>query len=214
MSAVPPEGEAALPPRIFLPGGAVKRRRIRGQALARYRRPVLPGQRGILWQAAWYVVNALLFKSSLGGLLPSPAKAWLLRRFGARVGAGLACKPRVSIKYPWFLELGSHVWLGEGAWIDNHCRVRIGSDVCVSQEAYLFTGNHDWDDPDFRFRMAPILIGAGAWIGARAIIAPGTVLRRGEIVGAGQVVSPAVVAADAAPVLADGSAPGPVAEAA
>lgn len=194
-----PEAPAAAPeaapapargPRVFLGQGVVKRRPIRGQDLARYQRPAIPGNRGGAWQAVWYVVNALLFRSAvLSLLLPSPAKAGLLRLFGARVGKGLVCKPRVSIKYPWFLELGDHVWLGEGAWVDNHCRVRIGSSACISQEAYLFTGNHDWADPAFAFRTAPILIGPGAWVGARAIIGPGTVLRQGEIVAAGQVVT-------------------------
>ncbi|MEK0086049.1 colanic acid biosynthesis acetyltransferase WcaF [Benzoatithermus flavus] len=183
----------AEPPRIFLAEG-IKRRRIQGQNLARYEKPVLPGNRGILWRAAWYVVNALLFRGALLSLLPSAAKAAILRLFGARVGRGLVCKPRVGIKHPWFLELGDHVWLGEGAWIDNHCRVRIGSHVCISQEAYLCTGNHDWNDPGFAFRMAPIEIGEGAWIGARAILAPGAVIRRGEVVAAGRLVTAAAAA--------------------
>jgi putative colanic acid biosynthesis acetyltransferase WcaF len=93
----------------------------------------------------------------------------------------------VSIKSPWFLELGDHVWLGEGVWIDNHTTVAIGSDVCISQGAYLFTGNHDWNDPLFRFFCKPITIEDGVWLGAKAIICPGSVLARLSVVGAGVV---------------------------
>jgi putative colanic acid biosynthesis acetyltransferase WcaF len=96
-------------------------------------------------------------------------------------------KPRVTVKYPWFLELGDHVWLGEGVWIDNHTTVAIGSDVCISQGAYLFTGNHDWNDPRFRFFCHPITIADGAWVGAKAIVCPGSVLARMSVVGAGVV---------------------------
>jgi putative colanic acid biosynthesis acetyltransferase WcaF len=142
--------------------------------LAEFEAPVIPGNRSFAWRATWYLTNAVLFQSSVFGLLPSAAKAAILRAFGAKVGAGLVCKPRVSIKYPWFLEIGDHVWLGEMVWIDNHCRVRIGSNCCISQGCYIGTGNHDWNDPRFRFRCAGIEIGEGAWLTAFCRITPGT----------------------------------------
>jgi putative colanic acid biosynthesis acetyltransferase WcaF len=93
----------------------------------------------------------------------------------------------VTIKYPWFLELGDHVWLGEGVWIDNHTTVAIGSDVCISQGAYLFTGNHDWNEEHFRFFCKPIAVEDGAWVGAQALVCPGSVLARMSVVSAGVV---------------------------
>jgi putative colanic acid biosynthesis acetyltransferase WcaF len=159
----------------------VKRRKIRGMDLGAYAPPVIPGNRSLAWRAAWYLVNAFLFQGAILGLIPSAGKAAILRAFGARVGKGLVCKPRVTIKYPWFLELGDHVWLGERVWIDNHCLVRIGSNVCISQGAYLFTGNHDWNDPRFRFFCAPIEIGAGCWVGSGIRVEPGAVLDPGTV---------------------------------
>lgn len=149
-------------------------RAIAGLALDRFRRPSIVGAPSFAWRAAWYLVNALLFQSALLGLVPSAAKALLLRGFGARVGIGLVCKPRVSIKSPWFLEIGDHVWLGEAVWIDNHCAVRIGSNVCISQGAAIFTGNHDWSDPAFAFFAAPVEIGSGSWVTAFRRLGPGT----------------------------------------
>jgi putative colanic acid biosynthesis acetyltransferase WcaF len=169
-------------------------RRIAGVDLARYAEPVIPGNRSLAWRIAWHVASALLFQSAL--VLPSRTKAAVLRAFGARIGHRPVIKPRVTIKYPWFLELGDHVWLGEGVWIDNHTAVAIGSDVCISQGAYLFTGNHDWNDPVFRFFCKPIAIGDGAWVGAKAIVCPGSVLARMSIVGAGVVWRGASAPAD------------------
>ena len=137
------------------------------------------------WRIAWHVVSALVFQSAL--VLPSRWKAAVLRAFGARIGDGLVIKPRVTIKYPWFLEVGDHVWLGEGVWIDNHTTVAIGSHVCISQGAYLFTGNHDWNDPLFRFFCQPITLEDGVWVAAKAVICPGSVLARMSVVGAGVV---------------------------
>ncbi len=142
--------------------------------LARFERPAIEGNRGVPWRAAWYLVTAFLFQGTIFGLAPSRFKAAILRAFGAKVGRGLVCKPRVSIKYPWFLEIGDHVWLGEMVWIDNHCKVKIGSNVCISQGAYIFTGNHDWNDPAFAFACKPVEIGDGVWVTAFQKIGPGT----------------------------------------
>lgn len=165
----------------------LKTRRIAGHDLSLYEHPVILGNRNALWRAAWYLVNAWLFQSAVLALIPSSWKARILRAFGAKVGKGFVCKPRVTIKYPWFLEIGDHVWLGELVWIDNHTTVRIGNSVCISQGAYLFTGNHDWNDPAFRFFCAPIEIGDGCWVGAGVSIAPGSALGSGAILGSERV---------------------------
>ncbi|MCE3249941.1 MAG: Acetyltransferase (isoleucine patch superfamily) [Geminicoccaceae bacterium] len=96
-------------------GMAPARRRIPGVDLAGYAEPVIPGNRGLAWRIAWHLASALLFQGAL--VLPSRCKAAVLRAFGARIGKGLVIRPRVTVKYPWFLELGDHVWLGEGVWI-------------------------------------------------------------------------------------------------
>ena len=166
-------------------GMAPARRRIPAVDLARYAEPVIPGNRSLAWRIAWLAVSALAFQSAL--VLPSRWKAALLRAFGARVGRGLVIRPRVTVKYPWFLELGDHVWIGEGVWIDNHTAVRVGSDVCISQGAYLFTGNHDWNDPLFRFFCKPVTLEDGVWVGAKALVCPGSLLARMSVVGAGVV---------------------------
>lgn len=167
-------------PAVYTARG-IKRRKIKRHDLGRYVRPVIAGNRSGAWRAGWYIVNALFFQSAILALIPSRWKAMLLRAFGAKVGRGFACKPRVTIKYPWFLEFGDNVWLGEMVWIDNHTWVRIGNDVCISQGAYLFTGNHDWNDPRFAFFCAPIEIGDGCWVGALTPVVPGSRLASGAV---------------------------------
>jgi putative colanic acid biosynthesis acetyltransferase WcaF len=112
-----------------------------------------------------------------------------LRIFGAEVGRGIVIKPGVNVKYPWHLRLGDHVWLGEGCWIDNLTSVYIGDDVCISQGAYLCTGNHNWSDPTFGLKVDPIVLGDGSWVGARAIVSPGVTLGEGAVAASGSVVT-------------------------
>lgn len=113
----------------------------------------------------------------------------LLRLFGSSVGQAVVIKPGVRVKYPWFLRVGDHAWLGEDVWIDNLAPVEIGSNVCISQGAYLCTGNHDWSDPAFGLKLGPIRIRDGAWIGAKAIVCPGITAAEGSVATAGSVVT-------------------------
>jgi putative colanic acid biosynthesis acetyltransferase WcaF len=145
-----------------------------------------PG-RSKLWQIAWFLIGLPILRSSI---LPSSAlRVRLLKFFGAEVGEGVVIKPGVRIKYPWHLRLGNDVWLGESCWIDNLTTVRIGNDVCISQGAYLCTGNHNWSDPSFALAVEPILLGDGAWVGAHAFLSPGVVLGDGAIATGGSVIT-------------------------
>jgi putative colanic acid biosynthesis acetyltransferase WcaF len=116
------------------------------------------------------------------------SKRWLLRRFGARVGLGVVLKPAAKITFPWKLELGDHCWIGEEAWILNLAPVRIGSNVCISQRAFLCAGSHDWSDPAFGLVTRPIAVEDGVWICANVFVGPGVTIGRNAVITAGSVV--------------------------
>lgn len=155
--------------------------------LAKYdSRGYSPGA-GVVKRAVWYLVNFVVIRSwffPFTGL-----KCALLRLFGAKVGQGVVIKPRVNIKYPWFLSLGDNAWIGEGVWIDNLANVSLGANACVSQEAYLLTGNHDYSDPFFGLIVSEIVIEDGAWIGARAVVCPGVRVAEYSVIAVGSVIS-------------------------
>ena len=104
-------------------------------------------------------------------MLPvSGIKLFFLRLFGAEIGNGVVIKPGVKIKFPWKLIIGENSWVGEGVWIDNLDTISIGKSVCISQGAYLFTGNHNFKSSAFNLITLPIFIEDGVWIGALAIV--------------------------------------------
>ena len=138
-------------------------------------------------RAVWYLMNVLFLKNPLNP--SSTLKVVVLSLFGAKIGCGVNLKPSVNIKYPWNLEIGDHTWIGEGAWLDSLDKITIGSHCCISQDAYLCTGNHNWTDPFFGLIVKPITIEDAAWIGTHAIILPGVTVKQNSIVTAGSVVS-------------------------
>jgi len=150
-----------------------------------------PG-RSIVVRAIWFFVGLPLLRCQVN---PSSAiRRVLLRAFGAAIGKRVVIKPGVRVKYPWRLRVGDHSWIGEDAWIDNLGDVEIGSNVCISQGAYLCTGNHDWSESAFGLRVQGITVNNHVWIGARAIICPGIEIGEGSVIVAGSVVSQPVAA--------------------
>ncbi len=143
--------------------------------------------RPLVIEALWYFIGSPLVRSEW---LPiSSLKRFVLRCFGARIGQGVYIKPRVRVKFPWYLSVGHHSWLGEGLWIDNLAPVTIGSHVCVSQEVYLCTGNHDWSHPNMKLTRKPIELKNGSWVAARSVICPGITVGECAVVTGGSVVT-------------------------
>ncbi len=141
-----------------------------------------------MWvQMLWFLVGAPVLRCSL--LPVSCVRVWILRLFGASLGRGLVIKPGVRIKYPWMFQAGDNCWLGEDCWIDNLAPVTLGSNVCISQGAYLCTGNHDWSNPAFGLIVKPIDLDDGSWVGARSVLCPGARLGRAAIAAAGSVIT-------------------------
>lgn len=144
-----------------------------------------PGQ-PFWYRALWLVVEWLTLLNPV--FVPYGVKARILRTFGARIGHNVIIKPGLHVKYPWLLTVGDNVWLGERAWIDNLVDVSIGRNACISQGAYLCTGNHDWSDPGMGLVARSIRVEEGAWVGAFAKIAPGVTVGEEAIVTLGSVL--------------------------
>ncbi|RUP09856.1 WcaF family extracellular polysaccharide biosynthesis acetyltransferase [Hyphomicrobium sp.] len=137
-------------------------------------------------ESLWIFVQWLAIRSQVPG---SAHRRFILRMFGARIGSGVTIKPGLRVKFPWRLTVGDHSWLGEDVWIDNLAEVAIGSHCCISQGAYLCTGNHDWMAPAFDLHAEPIVVCDRVWIGARAVVAPGVTIGEGSILALGSIAT-------------------------
>jgi len=137
-------------------------------------------------EALWWVFRSLVFAPWFP--IPSPIKVAVLRFFGAKVGTGVVIRSRVNITFPWKVEIGDHVWIGDEVLILSLDRVVIGSNVCLSQRAFLCTGSHDFRKETFDLITQPIVIGEGSWIAACAFIGPGAEVPPGTMVKACSVV--------------------------
>lgn len=145
-------------------------------------------------EALWRLCQGLFFQPLWH--MPSSFRAAVLRAFGARIGRRAVIRAGVNIHFPWRLEMGDDVWLGEEAMILSLAPVKIGSNVCLSQRCFICTGTHDPDSPTFELKTEAVTIGNGVWVAAMAFIGPGVTVGDAAVVAAGAVVVSDVLPGD------------------
>jgi putative colanic acid biosynthesis acetyltransferase WcaF len=145
-----------------------------------------PGKSALI-RLIWYITNSLFINSYC---LPiSSIKRSLLRLFGANIGKGVVIKPKVNIKYPWKLTIGDYTWIGEKVWIDNLDNVIIGKNCCLSQEAMLLCGNHNYRKASFDLIIKSITLKDGSWVGAKTVVCPGVIINENAILSVGSIAT-------------------------
>src|SRR5215470_10583588 len=93
-----------------------------------FAKPAFPW-RDRFMRGVWNLTWASLFRPS-----PRPCHGWrrfLLRSFGAEIGAGSHIYPKAQVWAPWNLRLGKGACIGDGAEIYNPSLVRIGDYAIV-----------------------------------------------------------------------------------
>ena len=146
----------------------------------------------------------------LGGRI----RAAMLRLRGARIGAkssigkrlvvvradALRLGSRVEIEHDVFLKtIGGSLTVGDFAFIGRGCEIDVAESVTIGAHTLLapnvFITDHTHNHAKAQrldqqgSRVAPVVIGADAWIGAQAVVLAGVTIGDGAIVGAGAVVT-------------------------
>lgn len=139
-----------------------------------------------LARVLWVLVQQTVYRFS-----PKPLHGWrrfLLRCFGAQIGAGAHPYPRARIWAPWNLTLGAHSCLADD--VDCYCvaPIRLGDCATVSQYSYLCAASHDYREAGLPLTMAPIEIEAHAWVAADVFVGPGVRIAEGAVVGVRSLV--------------------------
>lgn len=148
--------------------------------LSKFQDTTLPSFGYKVKYAFWLIISNYIFLTNLP--IPYFIKIFILKIFGAKIGKHVVIKPFVKIKFPWLLEIGNHVWLGENTWIDNLSLVSIGSNVCISQNSVILTGNHNYKLDSFNLITKPIYIEDEVWIGANCFITNGITLGKKSVI--------------------------------
>src|SRR5436309_14777012 len=105
--------------------------------------------------------------------------AWYRHVLGWRIGPGASILMGQHVQMAGVRSSGMKVSIGKGSVINHGCLLYttgglvIGENVSISAGAWLVTGTHDMNDPQFVDSYKHIVIGDHAWIGIRTSILDG-----------------------------------------
>ena len=152
------------------------------QKLAEFRLPVGFRGRSAIVVQLWWLVQSTLFAMSPQFMFGW--RRWLLKQFGAEIGADVLIRPSVRVTYPWKVKIGDRVWIGDNAELYSLGEIEIGDDVVISQKSYLCAATHDLSKPSFDMISQKITIEDQAWLATDVFVAPGVTIGRGALIGA------------------------------
>lgn len=155
--------------------------------LDQYEQPHYSRGRNGLIVLLWWFVQGTVFRFSLHNMYRW--RNWLLRQFGASIGQDVRIRASAKFTYPWKISVGDYSWIGDGAEFYSLDKIMVGRHCVVSQNAYLCTGSHKLNEPDFSLITSPIMIKDGAWIASDVFIYPGITIHEMGVAGARSTVT-------------------------
>ena len=131
-----------------------------------------------------------LFINSVGGFPSQRLRLFVYRNIlKICIGRNTVIYGGAEIRCPENLSIGNNTTIGHYAILDARNGIKVGDNVNFSTGVWIWTAEHDPQDPLFTAKGAPVIIGDYAWISCRTTILPGVTVGKGAVVAAGAVVT-------------------------
>ncbi len=106
-----------------------------------------------------------------------------------RIGKNSHVSMGVRVLAPWKIVIGDNVIINSGCLLDGRRGLTIGDNVDISWDVFIFTLEHDHDDPNYKTVGGEVQIEDKTCIGTRATILPSLRIGTGAVIAAGSVVT-------------------------
>lgn len=130
-----------------------------------------------------------LYLSAIGKIPSQRIRRGLYCAAGMHFGSDSVIFMGAEIRSPDKIKLGSGASIGHHCVLDGRNGITIGDNVNFSHGVWVWTAQHDVNDPDFKVVGGPVNIGSYAWLGGRVIVLPGITIGEGAVVASGAVVT-------------------------
>lgn len=111
--------------------------------------------------------------------------------FRVHIGKNAVIYYGAEIRSPWNLHIGEGSVIGDRAILDARNGIYIGENVNLSSGVWIWTLQHDVNDPYFATNNEGkcVKIGDRAWLSCRSVILPGVTIGEGCVIAASAVAA-------------------------
>lgn len=137
-----------------------------------------------------FLYGLVTYLALLVGKIPSHFVRNFLYRtlFRLRLGAKATIYGGAKLRSPWRIKIGACSIIGEESLLDGRGELIIGENVNIGSGVWLWTMEHDLNDPTFASTKGRIFIDDYAWLSSRVTVLPNVNIGKGAVVAAGAVV--------------------------
>jgi acetyltransferase-like isoleucine patch superfamily enzyme len=137
-----------------------------------------------------FASDCILFLLTIIGYIPIHFfRKTAYRVCGVKIGRGTSCHWRTRFYRPSRLKIGNNSIIGNDAMLDARNGITIGNNVSLSMGVWVWTMEHDPQDPWYAALGGPVVIHDYAWVSCRVVIMPGVTIGEGAVVAGGAVVT-------------------------
>lgn len=137
-----------------------------------------------------FLGDFLIYILTMVGYVPNHfLRLTAYRLSGIKIGKDSSFHWRTRFYAPWNLKIGNNTIIGNDAMLDAREGIQIGNNVQLSMGVWIWTKEHDLQDPWFAGKGGPVQIEDYAWVSCRVTILPGITIGKGAVIAAGAVVT-------------------------
>jgi acetyltransferase-like isoleucine patch superfamily enzyme len=137
-----------------------------------------------------YILGLYFLVILICGKIPSHTlRKIFYKMFGLKIGKRSTIYGGAEIRHAHRIKIGDNTIIGHNAILDGRGGLEIGNNVNFSTGVWVWTLQHDKDDPYFRTNSGKVIIEDYVWVSCRTIILPNVRIGKGAVVCAGAVVT-------------------------
>lgn len=161
---------------------ASKRTIVKQEEVNKHKKGVKQIIKSILYGWIMYTINRL-------GKFPSQKyRLFILKHiYHMDIGKNVVIYHGFHIRAPWNIKIGKGTIIGENAFLDGRNGILIGDNVNISSGVFIFTEQHDINDPYFRSAESggQVTVDDRAWLSSRTTILPKVHVGEGSVLASG-----------------------------
>ncbi|WP_308547431.1 hypothetical protein [uncultured Selenomonas sp.] len=138
-----------------------------------------------------FIAGFMRWKLRMIGYIPSHKLRMFFYRYiySMTIGRKVVIYGGCEIRAPWFICIGDGTIVGDECKLDGRGGLFIGENVNFSTAAFVWTRQHDLNNPEFSSVQRLVKIEDRAWISSRTTILPGCQVGEGAVIAAGAVLT-------------------------